>query len=205
MNRRVSKCNVGIVDYGIAGNTKNVFQAILAADGEAHFIKSPKDFQKVDKIILPGVGGFKGVMDNLNDADLVAPLRLALRSKPTLAICVGMQILASIGFEHGVTDGLQVIEGEVRNMQVDAVLPHIGFSKICSIGSNRLLKGLDEQEFYFMHSFELINYLNVSALAVYHDHQFVAAVESDSIFGVQFHPEKSRDPGIQVFKNFVRL
>ena len=201
----MNNCKVGIIDYGIAGNSKNIYQAVVAARGRAHFVKTPKDLERVDKIILPGVGSFREAMRDLNDSALIDVLKLELKQKPTLAICVGMQILASIGYEYGVTTGLQIIEGEVRKIPVDQILPHVGFNQIRVVGSNPLLKGLNSEKFYFMHSFELINYLNVSALASYHNHQFVAAIESDSILGVQFHPEKSRAPGIQLFKNFLNL
>ena len=81
----------------------------------------------------------------------------------------------------------------------------MGFNQLQVINSNALLKGLESEEFYFMHSYEVVNYTDVSALTKYGEHSFVSAVHKDNLYGVQFHPEKSREPGIRLLSNFIKL
>jgi imidazole glycerol phosphate synthase glutamine amidotransferase subunit len=90
-------------------------------------------------------------------------------------------------------------------MIVDAKVPHMGFNTIDVVTSNKLLAGLENEEFYFMHSYEVTNYTNIVALTNYTGHQFVSSICLDNIYGVQFHPEKSREAGIQLFRNFINL
>jgi imidazole glycerol phosphate synthase glutamine amidotransferase subunit len=116
-----------------------------------------------------------------------------------------MQILSKIGFEYGKTNGLGLIEAEVRPMVVDAKVPHVGFNSIEIIKKSNLFKGLDNKEFYFMHSFEVVNYTDVVSLTQYYGHKFVSSIEKENIYGVQFHPEKSREAGIELLKNFINL
>jgi len=196
---------IGIVNYGIAGNTHSIKKAILKAEGIPFNIEEEKDFEKVDKIIIPGVGSFKDAMEELKNKNLLEALKDAINKKPTLGICLGMQILATIGFEYGKTQGLNKIDAEVKPMLVDEKVPHVGFNKIDIIASNELLKGLENKEFYFMHSYELINYTDVSSLTSYAGHKFVSSIKKDNIYGVQFHPEKSREAGLLLFKNFIQL
>ena len=84
-------------------------------------------------------------------------------------------------------------------------MPHVGFNSIESVRDSRLLKDLENEEFYFMHSYEMVNYTDVVALTDYAGHRFVSAIQKDNIFGVQFHPEKSREAGIKLFENFIKL
>lgn len=194
---------IGVVSYGMAGNVHSIKKAIEKAGGEVLFIKNPLDFEKVDKVIIPGVGSFKNAMLELHKDGYVEPLKIF--NKPILGVCLGMQILSTIGFEYGETKGLNLINAEVKPILCDAKVPHVGFNKIHVVCENSLLNGLENEEFYFMHSYELVNYTNVISLAEYAGHTFVSAVMSDNYYGVQFHPEKSREPGIQLFRNFIGL
>ena len=196
---------IGIVKIGTAGNIHSIIKAIARAGGEAVVIQNAGQFSNVDKIVLPGVGSFKEAMDELNNCGLAEVLLENLQSKHALGICLGMQILAKIGFEYGKTSGLAILEAEVKPMIVDAKVPHVGFNLIRIVNPNKLLSGLDDKEFYFMHSYELVNYTNVSSLTSYAGHTFVSSVQQDNIYGVQFHPEKSRDSGIKLFENFINL
>ena len=194
---------IGIVDYGIAGNIHSIEKAIKAAGGETLMIIKPEQFNEVDKIVLPGVGSFKDAMQELENDGFLEPLQN--NTKPILGICLGMQILSTIGFEYGETRGLNLIQAEVKPMLVDAVVPHVGFNTIDVINSNELLNGLENEEFYFMHSYEVVNYTDISSLTKYANHSFVSSINKSNIYGVQFHPEKSRKVGIQLFKNFINL
>jgi imidazole glycerol phosphate synthase glutamine amidotransferase subunit len=122
-----------------------------------------------------------------------------------LGICLGMQILSSIGYEYGKTDGLCLINSEVKAIFCEAPVPHVGFNTINVVNSNKILRGLKNEEFYFMHSYEVVNYTNIASLTEYAGHEFVSSVCKGDIYGVQFHPEKSREAGIKLFENFVGL
>ena len=125
--------------------------------------------------------------------------------RPLLGICVGMQVLAKIGFEGGVTDGLGLIDGEVCKINTLPLVPHVGFTGIHTVANDPLFTGLADEKFYYMHSYEVINYQHVSAISRSHTHDLVAAVWKENVHGVQFHPEKSREAGIQFLKNFVNI
>jgi len=196
---------IGIVNYGVAGNIHSIKKAVEKAGGQVLVLNEVNDFSKVDKLILPGVGSFKDAMQELEKGGFISPLEEVMHSLPTLGICLGMQILALLGFEYGKTKGLGVVHAEVKPMLVDAAVPHMGFNSIDVIKPNQLLKGLDNEQFYFMHSYEMVNYTDISALTEYAEHQFVSAIHMGHIFGVQFHPEKSREAGIALFENFVGL
>ena len=194
---------IGIINYGIAGNIHSVQKAIEKAGGKTLIINQVSDFDMVDKIVIPGVGSFKDAIKELDNNDFIKPIKEF--KKPILGICLGMQILADLGFEYGKTKGLGLIEAEVKLMLCNGKVPHMGFNKIHIQTPNALLKGLEDEEFYFMHSFEMINHKDISALSQYNNHSFVSAINKGNVYGVQFHPEKSRDSGIKLLTNFVKL
>jgi glutamine amidotransferase len=194
---------IGIVNYGIAGNIHSVKKAIEKAGGDTLVINSLSDFDIVDKIVIPGVGSFKDAMHELENDGFIRPLKEF--DKPILGICLGMQILAEIGFEFGKTRGLGLLNAEVKPILCDRKIPHMGFNKIQVVSSNKVLKGLEAEEFYFMHSYEVVNYTDIVALTKYGDHSFVSAIHKGNLYGVQFHPEKSRTAGIRLLSNFIKL
>jgi glutamine amidotransferase len=194
---------IGIINYGIAGNIHSVQKAIEKAGGKTLIINQVSDFELVDKIVIPGVGSFKDAMEELYNDDLIKPIKKF--KKPILGICLGMQILADLGFEYGKTKGLGLIEAEVKLILCNGKVPHMGFNKIHIQTPNALLNGLEDEEFYFMHSFEIINYTDISALSKYNNHSFISAINKGNVYGVQFHPEKSREAGIRLLKNFIEL
>jgi len=196
---------IGIVNYGIAGNIHSIKKAVEKAGGKTLIINDKNQFQKIDKIIIPGVGSFKDAMQELKNDDLLDTLTKEIDTKPTLGICLGMQILSTLGFEYGKTKGLNKINAEVKPILVDGKVPHMGFNKISLQKDSKLLKGIENEEFYFMHSYEVVNYTDIITLTTYANHSFVSSIQKNNIYGVQFHPEKSRDAGIQLFKNFIEL
>jgi imidazole glycerol phosphate synthase glutamine amidotransferase subunit len=196
---------VGIVDYGIAGNIHSIDKALTKAGARTVIIEKSGDFKNVDKIVLPGVGSFKDAMSELEKRGLIGSLKEELISKPTLGICLGMQIFSKIGFEYGKNKGLGIIEAEVKPMVVDAKIPHMGFNSLEIKRNSILLDGIENETFYFMHSYEMVNYTDIVSLTDYSGHKLVSSVQKDNIFGVQFHPEKSRDAGIRLFQNFINI
>lgn len=194
---------VGLVNYGTAGNIHSVKKALEKAGAVVKLINVPADFVGVPRIVLPGVGSFKKAMEELGNDGFIEPIKNF--DGPILGICLGMQILSTIGYEGGQTDGLGLVRAEVKPMQCKGKVPHVGFNNIDRVKDSFLLKGIENESFYFMHSFEVVNYTDILCLTDYVAHKFVSAIENGKIFGVQFHPEKSRDAGIQLFKNFINI
>ena len=194
---------IGIVNYGVAGNIYSVKKAIEKAGGETFIINSYNHFNSVDKVVIPGVGTFKDAMQELENDGFIDALKDF--NKPILGICLGMQILAKIGFEFGKTMGLGLIDAEVKPILCNAKIPHMGFNKIQVVNPNKLMKGLQDKEFYFMHSYEVVNYTDIVALTKYGNHSFVSAIHKGNLYGVQFHPEKSRKAGIKLLSNFIEM
>ena len=194
---------IGIVNYGTAGNLHSVEKALNKATGKTLIINNLEQFNQVDKIVLPGVGSFKNAMQQLKNIGFLEAL--CNNTKPILGICLGMQILSTLGFEYGQTKGLNFIKAEVRPMLIDAKVPHVGFNTLEVVKTCDILNGLENEEFYFMHSFEVVNYTDIISLTQYAGHKFVSSIQKENIYGVQFHPEKSREAGIQFLKNFINL
>ncbi len=202
----MSQIKVGVVDYGIAGNIYSIVKAVRKVGGDVQILKSKDDFNGIDKIVVPGVGSFFEAMSELTESGVSDKIYSSVKEKslPVLGICLGMQILSKIGFEHEETTGLNLIDAEVRQIKCNDVLPHMGFNKINIQKSSALFDGITENdEFYFMHSFEVCNYTNVLSLTDYSGHTFVSSIEKDNLYGVQFHPEKSREAGLRIFDNFI--
>jgi imidazole glycerol phosphate synthase glutamine amidotransferase subunit len=194
--------HVGLLNYGNSGNTYNVQKALELAGARVTMIWDKTDLDSVDRIVLPGVGCFKDAMNNL--ADINSSLIDHIRRKPTLGICLGMQILSKIGYEFGETHGLNFIDAEVKKIEVKCKVPHLGWGTLSIIRDSPILDGITEKDnFYFMHSYEVVNYTEVIALTNYCDHKFISVVQNGEIYGVQFHPEKSRRAGIKILENFL--
>lgn len=193
---------VGLVNYGTAGNIHSVQKALEKAGASVRLINKPEDFKDVPRIVLPGVGSFKEAMEELENDGFIEPIKSF--EGPILGICLGMQILSTLGYEHGQTQGLGFFKAEVKPMQCSGKVPHVGFNKVENVKDSILFEGIDNESFYFMHSFEVVNYTNILGLTEYFDHKFVSAIRVGHIYGVQFHPEKSRDAGIKLFKNFLK-
>jgi imidazole glycerol phosphate synthase glutamine amidotransferase subunit len=189
----------------MSGNIYNIVNAFSALDVEVGIIESSIDFDKYDKIVIPGVGAFPDAIKEINERNLREDLVKNINSKPTLGICLGMQILCTVGFEFEETNGLDVVKAEVRQLFTKGKIPRMGFGKLQIVKDSELFNDISsEDEFYFMHSFEVVNYTDVLALTEYSNHQYVCAFQKDNIYGVQFHPEKSRDAGLKLLGNFLK-
>lgn len=198
--------SVSVVDYGSAGNIESIRRALVAAGAEVRIVNTPGDVLASSRVVLPGVGSFAEGMRQIRERGLFEAVKRAAEDRPVLGICLGMQMLADIGFEFGETTGFGLIEGEVRPVLCKAAIPHIGFRPVRRMGDSPLFASVEPAaEFYFMHSYEFVNYTDVAGLTTHGGHAFVSAVARGPVFGVQFHPEKSRDAGIRLLKNFVDL
>ena len=196
----------GIIDYGEAGNIASIKKALLACNAEVKIIYDPLHISSCKRLILPGVGAFNSAMEILSKKGWTEKIKEFSKTKPILGICLGMQILSKVGFEFGETNGLDLLNAEVKLISCKGSVPHIGFKKIYITKECKLLKNINySDEFYFMHSYEVINYTDITALCNHSSHTFVCAVEKNNVYGVQFHPEKSRKAGITILKNFISL
>lgn len=202
---------VAIVDYGMC-NLDSVARAVEECGGKALVTERTKDLETANRIILPGVGAFAEAMRNIRQRvlDQILYEQAVEKQIPFLGICLGMQLLASKGFEVEEVDGLGFIPGEVRRLNPsgeDTRIPHVGWNEVHPISDSPLFRGIAPgQDFYFVHSYHICprDESNVLARTPYAG-GFVSAVRSGSIWGVQFHPEKSQRAGFQLLKNFLSL
>lgn len=198
---------VALVDYG-AGNLHSVANALKAAGCDAVTVTaSPDVVRAADRIVLPGVGSFRACAEGLR---AIPHLEEAMRERvlvgaaPFLGICVGMQLLADRGVEHGVTPGLGWIGGEVRLIErTDPAIkiPHMGWNDVEPTAHPALV---EPGEAYFLHSYHFVPDDGRSVAAMTdHGGGLVAAVARDNLVGVQFHPEKSQAYGLALLARFL--
>lgn len=202
---------VVVLDYGM-GNVHSALKALEAAGAEVELSQDFTRALEADGLVIPGVGAFRAVMDKLKkvNAPEIVDKRLA-GGKPVLGICVGLQVMFEHGFEHGEkTEGLGQWPGSVTEISAKK-LPHMGWNKVNAGSNSKLFKGLEDELFYFVHSYAAKEFpLQVEApfqpptvsLTDYEE-SFVAAVENGPLTGVQFHPEKSGVAGIKLLKNWI--
>ena len=201
---------LAVIDYG-AGNLRSVLHALRRLGvTDMRLAREPQELRGASKIILPGVGAFGAGMAQLQQQGLVNPLKQALSAGiPYLGICVGMQILYEVGEEMGEHAGLGVLGGRViRFPHFDALkVPHMGWNQLQVRQECPLLDGLDAASYvYFVHSYYCApTDRGTIAASVDYGVEFAAAIRSDNIFGVQFHPEKSQQTGLRILTNFLRL
>jgi glutamine amidotransferase len=203
---------ITIIDYGV-GNIKAFLNVYKQLNIPASIAKTATEIENASKLILPGVGSFDHAMDRLNSSGMRDALDKAVLNKgvPVIGICVGMQMLAASS-DEGVLPGLGWIDGEVKKFDVSKMnqlthLPHMGWNDVLPVVKHPLFDELYlDAQFYFLHSFYFkSNRLeNVLAVAEYGG-EFTCAVGAENIYGVQFHPEKSHQNGIQLLKNFANL
>lgn len=200
---------IAIIDYG-AGNLRSV-QNALERIGAPHLVTSdPAEITSAGGVILPGVGAFGHAMGEINKRDMAQAIKKAARSgRPFLGICVGMQLFFEESEENPGVPGLGLMRGRVARFPAESGLkiPHIGWNTIKTTRPSRLLGGLPENPFmYFVHSYCVTadDREDVSATAEY-GIVFDAAVEDGLLMGVQFHPEKSGEPGHSVLRQFVAM
>ena len=197
---------IALIDYG-AGNLQSVKNALKAAGASDIAVTAdPNIVAKADRIVLPGVGAFAHCMGALSAIDgMVAAMeaRVLKGGVPFLGICVGMQLLADAGVEHGTHAGLGWIGGTVRAIDLapDIKVPHMGWNDV-TLGS--LHPVLTSGEAYFLHSYHFDAVMPKHVLAsTHHGSALAAAVGRDNILGVQFHPEKSQVYGVNFLKRFL--
>lgn len=204
--RKSHKKMIAIINYG-SGNIRALSNALGRLNIPFLIAQKSQDLDKATKLILPGVGAHDQTMHQLEKSGMKETLnKLVIDKKiPILGICVGMQIMANKS-EEGSLKGLGWINGDVKKMDPKERLPHMGWNNITQAVANPLLTDIDDQKgFYFLHSFSFNPHNSENILTTTnYGKEFVSAVHSDNIYGVQFHPEKSHQNGLTLLKNFSK-
>lgn len=206
---------ITIIDYEM-GNLRSVEKAFESLGFEVRVSADPNDIKSADKVVLPGVGAFRDCINNLRVGGFVEPLLAHVKSgKPMLGICVGMQMLFDESEEFGTHKGLGLIPGKVVRFPSGMIenderlkVPHMGWNNLLIRKDSPLFNQVKDESFvYFVHSYycEAGNRDDVAAGCRYGDVEFCASIWRDNIMATQFHPEKSQDVGLQIFKNFAAL
>lgn len=201
---------ITIVDYGM-GNLWSV-QSALAYLGASYEVCSyPEKIAKSSKLILPGVGSYRRAMESLQRTGLAESILEAVkhRGTPLLGICLGMQLLGTSGTEDGKTLGLGLVDQVVEPFSPEELngnkTPHIGFNRVLPGRGSRLFHGLDGgADFYFVHSYRMLSHIpNAVVSCCNYGVDFAASVETENVYGTQFHPEKSQTNGLALLKNYL--
>ena len=207
----MSSPRVVVLDYG-SGNVHSVVKAVAAAGAEVELTSHRSKALEADGLIVPGVGAFTAVMNQLNDvrgSELIDQRLIA--GKPVLGICVGLQVMFSRGVEHGIeTDGLGQWPGVVEELD-SPILPHIGWNTVTTADDSKLFAGIEDERFYFVHSYGVLkwelephgSFKHPSVTWGEYGSKFVAAVENGPLSATQFHPEKSGEAGIKLLRNWL--
>jgi len=212
---------IAIVDYGM-GNLRSVYQAFhhVAPDANVLIAHTPEEILTADRVVLPGQGGMPDCMKHLQESGLLEALLDAAKNKPLLGVCVGEQMLFNQSAEvranpsSAWTPCLGLIPGEVRRFELAGKLqpdgsaykvPHMGWNQVRQDRQHPLWNGIpDLTSFYFVHSYFVVPQLkeDIAGSTEYGD-WFTSAVARDNIFATQFHPEKSAEYGLKLYKNFI--
>lgn len=197
-----------IVDYGMA-NLRSVQKAFETVGAAADISGDPGRIASCDKLVLPGVGAFRDAIARLNETGLSDPIREHIRrGKPFFGICLGLQLLFTRGYEEGVYDGLNVIEGDVVRFDnlPGLKVPHMGWNQIRVKRPAPHLAGLDGQSVYFVHGY-YAKPRDPAVIATETDYPtpFTSSVWRDNLFATQFHPEKSQKVGLAMLAHFAKL
>lgn len=198
--------HTALIDYG-AGNLASAARALAAAGADVRITDDPASIATAGRIVLPGQGAFDQCIQALRaKPGLVPALEEAVlqRKRPFLGICVGMQLLADVGLEHGEHAGLGWIGGVCARFDTPERLPHMGWNRVTPSRPHPVLAPLGAgAHVYFAHSYIVHEPVGAAIAACDHGAPFTAAVAKDTIVGVQFHPEKSQSVGLAILKAFV--
>ena len=199
---------LAVIDYG-TGNLRSVVKAFEFLKAKVSLAKTPKDIKDADAIIFPGQGSFDHCMTSLKDSGLDRALRSwILEDRPFFGICLGLQVLFGSS-EEGKLPGLGIFSGSVVRFSLNAQfkVPHMGWNQVTwGLADNHWARRdiKENDQFYFVHSYR---YADTKATCVagtcHFGAPFVAALSKPNVFAVQFHPEKSHDAGIRLYRNFL--
>ncbi len=195
---------IAILDYG-SGNLRSALRAFDRAGKDVVLTSEYSVALEAEGLVVPGVGAFGACMQGLKSVRGDQLVRERVKSsRPTLGICVGMQILFSVGLEHGEHEGVGIWPAKVEKLD-SQILPHMGWNTVSAAPNSQLFKGVEGESFYFVHSYGVTTEVAGGSLQSWteYDTRFLAAIEDGVISATQFHPEKSGDAGLHLIKNWA--
>lgn len=198
---------IKIIDYGM-GNLRSVQKAFEFLGFEANITSNSDDIVDASHIVLPGVGAFADAAENLKNSGMQEVMLSEIeKGKPFIGICLGMQLLFNKSYENGEYDGLGLVPGQVKRFEVTGLkVPHMGWNDLI-IKDNALFQNDGNDKYvYFVHSYHATDVPKEYVIGeADYGYKFTAAVQKDNIYGLQFHPEKSGDVGLDMLKRFGGL
>ena len=196
---------IAILDYG-SGNLRSAERAFATAGKDVVVTSDRTIALEAEGLVVPGVGAFAACMNGLNAVDGGAIVRERLaKERPTLGICIGMQIMFTEGTEHadsGAHAGIGIWQGTVSKLNAP-ILPHMGWNTVETASTSTLFNGVEGESFYFVHSYAAKKPVGTTQAWSTHGEKFLAAIEDGYISATQFHPEKSGAAGLALIKNWV--
>lgn len=197
---------IGIVVYGI-GNLGSVYSAFRFYNYDVSLVHDPKELEKIDVIVIAGVGNFSTTVSMLEKTGFWDALNenVIKKKKPVLGLCLGMHLFADVSYEDGENKGLGWIKGKVVKIEDSSIrVPHIGWDEV-KPSQEEMFRGLRYGFFYFMHSYHFVpeDENVIIGTTNYNGFEIVSAVRKDNIVGAQFHPEKSQGDGLRFLRNFI--
>lgn len=197
---------ITIIDYGM-GNLQSLRNAFQFLGEKVKISNNPKEIEKAKKLVFPGVGNFGEAVKNLEKGKINLVIKNSIKKRaPFLGICLGFQLLFEKSEEAPNTEGLNIFRGKILKFE-KVKIPQIGWNQLKIQSKSKILKGIKDGSFvYFMHSFYL-EPLDRGIVIAQTDYgvNFCSVIESENIFGVQFHPEKSSRVGLQILRNFTKI
>ena len=196
---------IGVIDYG-ASNIHSVARALEFLGSKVSIVDTPDKFNNIDKLVFPGQGSMGSCVKKLKETEMFNPLLEAIKSKPFLGICLGLQILFNSS-EESKEKGLGVINGSITKIKdiksENLKIPHMGWNNVKIEKKHQLFAGIeDKQFFYFVHSF-VATKTEASITTTHYGEEFVSSLATENIFATQFHPEKSGEVGLKFLENFI--
>jgi len=194
---------IAIIDYG-AGNLQSVKNALDFLKVKCKVTNDGEEILAADKVIFPGVGSFGDMMDALEKKKLVSVIKKVIDEKPFLGICLGLQALFEGSEESPGVKGLCIFKGNVKKFKTKLKVPQIGWNNIEIVKKDKLVEGLDDKFFYFVHSY----YVEPSDKSIVmtrtdYDGKFVSGICKGKTYAFQFHPEKSGSLGLKILERFA--
>ena len=196
-----------IIDYKV-GNLHNLKNALDYSSVDNRLVSVADDVRKANRILLPGVGAFAPAMEQLRKSGMLDVIQEKVEGgTPLLGICVGAQLLMDQSEEDGTHAGLGWIPGKVKRFQHQLKIPQMGWNQVSQQKEDPLFQEVDDKmHFYFVHSYHLLAEKSEHVLGLSsYGYDFASVVRKDNLWGVQFHPEKSQNVGLQLLKNFCTL
>lgn len=195
-----------IIDYGM-GNLASVQRAFEKLNVDVKISSKIEDLREAKSLILPGVGAFRDAINLLKEQDLCEVIKEEVsKGKYLIGICLGMQLLYDKSYEYGDYDGLKLIKGSIEYLNVDLKIPHMGWNNLKFKKDDPILKYINEDDYvYFVHSYYAVS--DNSEVIAYSEYekQVPAIVRNNNVYGIQFHPEKSGETGLNILRAYKEI